>query len=167
MAILKSETKAPKSRILIPELPPKGVHICTCLEIEDELNFERPKFDDPTQIEVVDLTSFYFGFKLKTGEAFAIRSRRMKISLHEKSSLYSFLSSWLGTNPKGGFDTASLIGQGAQISISHQLSTKGTQTFANISTISPVMEDLKGKVLAIGAFKGIIAPLIGPDTIPF
>ena len=174
MAILNAENSKKQSRILITGLPPKGGYVATCIDIEDEYNVVRPRFDDPTTTETVNLTSFYFGIKIKTGEAFVIRSKRMKISLHEKSALYGFLAAWLGEPPKPGMDTAMLVGAGGQISITHTQSQKSAQMFANIGTISPVMEDLKSKILPIKSFDGCLAPQIAgasidpeTDEIPF
>lgn len=167
MAILNAEQSKKQSRILIQGQPPKGGHVATCIDIEDEYNVVRPTFDDPSVTETVNLTSFYFGYKTKTGEVHVIRSKRMKISLHEKSALYAFLAGWLGESPKNGLDTASLVGAGAQISVTHTPSQKTSQIFANIATIAPVMDDLRGKILALESFNGVLAPQsIDSDEIP-
>lgn len=166
MAILN----APKSfsRILIEGIVPKGTYIATCIEVEDAFGVQRPLYDDPTIMETVDLTSFYFGMKNKAGEMFIIKSRAFKLSLHEKSALFQFLKAWNGEPPQAGFDTECMIGKGAQISVEHSVSQKG-KTFANIGTISPVLEGLEGKVVSKDAYLPNLAPtkVTNSDEIPF
>jgi hypothetical protein len=166
MAILKENR--PKSRIKLDNIPAKGTHIATCIEVEDLMNFERPTFDDPSKTEIVDLTRFYFGFRVKGGETFVIRSKGFKLSLHEKSALFQFLKNWNGVPPKPGFDTLTMKGAGAQITIEHVLSAKG-RTFANIATIAPVMEGLENLVLGADVFAQYLEPLSDEpaDDLPF
>ena len=110
MAILE----APKSssRIRIEGLVPKGTYIATCIAIEDQFGVQRAKYDDPTTLETVNLTSFYFGLKNKQGEMFLIRSKPFKMSLHEKSALFQFLKSWTAEPPRPGFDTETMVSKG-------------------------------------------------------
>lgn len=161
MAILE----APKSssRIRIEGLVPKGTYIATCIAIEDQFGVQRAKYDDPTTLETVNLTSFYFGLKNKQGEMFLIRSKPFKMSLHEKSALFQFLKSWTAEPPRPGFDTETMVGKGAQITIEHGMSQKG-RTFANIGAISPVMEGLEGKVVPMEAYLPYLDPVGGVAT---
>jgi len=165
MAILAAEPTKVQNRILVKGLPPKGGYVATCIDIEDEMNVQRRLFDDPNTMETVNLISFYFGFRIKTGEMFAIRTKRMKISLHENSALYAFLAGWLGEAPKAGFDTDTLKGAGAQISIIHSAEARSGKLYANIATISPVMEDLKPRILAVTLFDGVLAPKAGATAV--
>lgn len=173
MAILR-ETKANASRIKSDELAPKGTFIAVCLDTEDAFGVQRPKFDDPSQMETVDLTWFYFGYLVK-GKKAVIKSKPFKLSLHEKSALFAFLKSWRGEAPKQGFDTETLRGAGAQITVDHGVSAKG-RTYANIISISPLIEGLEKNVPAAAEFAALLEPqapkvdmaaLEDDDKIPF
>jgi hypothetical protein len=48
-------------------LAPTGTVIATCLDIQDEFGVERPKFENPQEKEVLDVTRFLFGFKGQDG----------------------------------------------------------------------------------------------------
>jgi hypothetical protein len=74
----------------------------------------------------------------------------MKISNHENSALRAFLVSWLGEAPKSGFDTASLKGKGAQLTLVED--QKGDKTYINIGTCTEVMEELLNKVPKVEDF---------------
>lgn len=157
MAILKAETSSGGGRrILVEGLPPKGTFLATCIEIEEQMQVERKKFES-TETEIVDLIIFYFGFRTKDAQLRIVRSKPMKISGHEKSALMKFISTWLGEKPKSGFDTAELFGKGAQLTIAHAESLNG-KTYANISSISPIMEGLEGNLPKVESFKGLLAP---------
>jgi hypothetical protein len=156
MAILR-ETKNNASRILSDELAPKGTFIAVCIDVEDAFGVQRPKFDDPTQMETVDLTWFYFGYFAKGGKRTVIKSKPFKLSLHEKSALFQFLKSWKGEAPKAGLDTETLRGHGAQITVDHGVSAKG-RTFANIISISPLIEGLEKNVPAVAEFAALLEP---------
>lgn len=172
MAILR-ETKSNASRILSDELAPKGTFIAVCIDVEDAFGVQRPKFDDPTQMETVDLTWFYFGYRAKGGNMAVIKSKPFKLSLHEKSALFQFLKSWKGEAPKAGLDTETLRGHGAQITVDHGVSQKG-RTFANIISISPLIEGLEKNVPGVHEFAALLEPQLpterqheDEDRIPF
>ena len=56
----------------------------------------------------------------------------------------------MGEAPKPGFDTATLIGKPAQITVTE--TTKGDRTYSDIGTISEVMEELLPKVPKVSDF---------------
>jgi hypothetical protein len=74
----------------------------------------------------------------------------MKISGHENSALFAFLSAWTGEPPKAGFDTADLKGKGAQISV--VITDRDAKSYHDIGTISPVLEELADKLPSPAAF---------------
>jgi len=127
------------------EPPPKGTYLAVCLDVIDQYGVERNKYKSEEK-ETVNLTWFVFGVKLKNGELRKIKTHNlgMKISNDPKSTLHKFLSSWLGDAPKSGFDTATLKGRGAQLTVVER--EDGDKTYINIGTISEVMDELKGKV---------------------
>ena len=173
MAILTASTSGgSRSRIKNnDELPPKGKYIATCIGIGDQYGVERKKFESE-DVERVDLTAFYFGFKCKEGRPWAVKTRDMKISLHERAALYKFLQGWLGEAPAVGLDTASLIGRGAEIRIEYTPSTRTPgRYFANLQVCLPVDSDDAGKVKPVETFKGLLHDEAAGDTdgddIPF
>ena len=95
----------------------------------------------------------------------------MKISGHEKSALVQFVRQWLGDAPPTGFDTDTLKGAGAQITVALQMAGNG-KTYANIASIGPVMEGLEKSVPDADRFMQYLEPLGGSpakdddDSIP-
>jgi hypothetical protein len=141
----------------ITELAPKGTYLATIVDIIDRFGVERPKYEDPSVTEKVDLTMFVFGFKGKDGKLYLVKSGDMRISGNEKSKLYGFLSGLTGEPPRYGWDYCELKGSGAQITIGHKESKRTPgKMYAVISAISPVMDEVKDKVLPIGAFDGLL-----------
>lgn len=146
------------------ELPPKGKYIATCIGIGDQYGVERKKFESD-DVEKVDLTAFYFGYKCKEGRPWAVKSRDMKISLHERAALHKFLKEWLGEAPSVGLDTATLVGRGAEIRVEHVPSTRTPgRFFANLQVCLPVDSDDAGKIKPVDAFKGLLHEAVSPDT---
>ena len=131
------------------EPPSKGTYVAVCLDVVDEYNVTRKKYQSE-ETEVVNLERFVFGVKLKDGSLRKIATRAMKISNHENSALRAFLVSWLGEAPKPNFETADLKGKPAYITITEDV--KGDRTYSNISTISEVMDELLPKVPKISDF---------------
>ena len=144
------ETKAPALANL-GEPPSKGTYVAVCLDVVDQYNVERRKYESE-ETEIVNLTRFIFGVKTKDGSLRKLASKSMKISNHENSALRAFLVSWQGEAPKPGFDTATLIGRPAQITVTENI--KGDRTYSDIGTISEVMEELLPKVPKVSDFGG-------------
>ena len=62
MAVLKEPTGGTNQfGPAITKLAPKGTYLATVVDIIDTFGVDRPKFEDPTTIEKVDLTIFVFG----------------------------------------------------------------------------------------------------------
>ncbi len=147
--------KLPENKVAafttLGEPPPKGTYLAVCLDVVDQYDVERNKYQSEEK-ERVNLTWFIFGVKLKSGELRKIRTQNygMKISNDPKSTLHKFLSNWLGEAPKSGFDTATLVGRGAQITVVEN--DRGDRTYRDIGTISEVMDELKGKVPSVEEF---------------
>ena len=142
------ETKAPALANL-GEPPSKGTYVAVCLDVVDQYNVERRKYESE-ETEIVNLTRFIFGVKTKDGSLRKLASKSMKISNHENSALRAFLVSWLGEAPKPNFETADLKGKPAYITITEDV--KGDRTYSNISTISEVMDELLPKVPKVSDF---------------
>ncbi len=140
MAILKEPTV---NRVFDTgeETPPRGTFVATCIDIKDMFGVERPKYENPSELERVDLTAFLFGFRDREGRPYKIASKTMRISAKENSNLFAFLKSWLGRAPQYGWDYCELKGQKALITVDHTPSRKyAGVVYADIVTISPVPE---------------------------
>ena len=148
MATLTAPKKSATANLGEP--PPKGIHLAVCLDVVDTYNDRVLKYGAPygseneDDYEYKNRERFIFGVKCKDGSLRKIASKPMKISNYETSALYAFLLGWLGEPQKTGFDTATLKGKGAQLTLVED--TKGDKTYINIGTISEVMEELQGKV---------------------
>ena len=160
MAILNTTLMADQTagrRIKLDGLPVKGTFLATCFEIEERHQVERKKYQSE-ETEIVDLIRFYFGYKAKDGTPQIIVSKPFKISGHEKSALFQFLKQWLGDAPTDGFDTASMLTKGAQITVGYSDSLSGKK-YANIASIGPVMDGLESSVPRSEQFNQYLEPL--------
>jgi|11_taG_2_1085331.scaffolds.fasta_scaffold09817_3 hypothetical protein len=126
---------------------PAGQHVAVCLAVKDTLGYECPTYDDPTVTEVKDVTRFLFGL----ADGSMVQTYEMKISSNEKSKLFNTLTSWLGHPPVIGFDTESMVGMGATISIVGKVSRKGTE-YSDVTSITPVMPQLASQVPNLANF---------------
>lgn len=120
----------------IQQLAKPGLQVAVCLAVKDTLNYEAPSYDDPTVMEVKDVTRFLFGLP----DGSMIQTSEMKISGHEKSKLFKTLVSWLGHPPAIGFDTESLVGKGVTLNVVSKISKKGTE-YRDVDSVAPVMPD--------------------------
>lgn len=118
-----------------------GQYLAICLDVKDSFGIQRPKYEDPSVIETLDVCRFIFG----TQDGQMVQTGEMKISAHEKSKLTGVLTSWLGSAPGAGFDTESLRGKGAMINIVEKTSQKG-RTYSDITSITPVMAGMEAQV---------------------
>lgn len=123
------------------DLAPAGTYVATVLDIVDEFGVQRPKFQS-TETEVVDLTTFLFGFRDAQGFEHRVASRRMKISGNEKSSLFAFLKSLLGHAPQYGWDYVALKGAQCLVTVEHIQRRDGVGVFAGIAALSPVPQGM-------------------------
>lgn len=172
MAILEATNKSAGRIKPDAPKPQKGQYIARCIEIDEEYGVTRKKYQSE-ETEVVNLIHFYFGFKNKAGEAFVIKTKGYKISGSPKSALVEFITSWVGEKPSNKFDTETLRGCSAQITVALETS-QGGKTYANIAGISPVMDGMEGLIPSESTFKGLLLPkeqkeidLDTADEVPF
>ena len=140
-----------------------GQYLAICLDVKDSFGIQRPKYEDPSQIETLDVCRFLFG----TQDGQMVQTGEMKISAHEKSKLTGVLTSWLGSAPGAGFDTESLRGKGAMINIVEKTSLKG-RTYADITSVTPVMAGMEAQVPQASNFTipgGSPAPAPAPAVV--
>ena len=137
-----------------------GQYLAICLDVKDSFGIQRPKYEDPSVIETLDVCRFIFG----TQDGQMVQTGEMKISAHEKSKLTGVLTSWLGSAPGAGFDTESLRGKGAMINIVEKTSQKG-RTYSDITSVTPVMAGMEAQVPQASQFNipgGSPAPAPAP-----
>ena len=118
-----------------------GQYLAVCLDVKDSFGITRPKYDNPGELETLDVCRFLFG----TQDGQLVQTGEMKISAHEKSKLTGVLTSWLGSAPGAGFDTETLRGKGCMINIIQKTSQKGT-VYSDITSITPVMQGMEAQV---------------------
>ena len=152
MAILNQITSSdgPITGWPVEGLATPGQHVVVCLATKDTLGHTRPTYENPEVMETLDMTRFLFGLP----DGSMIQTGEMKISSHEKSRLIGFLTGWLAGPPvmDGSWDYVVMVGKGATITIVHKVSQKG-RTYADIASISPVMEQLAGQVPQLASFQ--------------
>ena len=157
MAILQAQAEN-SSGFQIEEIAPAGDYVATCIEIEDEFAVTRRKYQSE-ETEEIDVTRFLFGFKGNDGNIHKVQTFEMKISGSPKSTLFKFLSSWLGQAPTYGWDYCELKGKGAVISVENVTSQLG-KTYAKIARVLPPktsLSDYSAQVLPLESF-GTVAP---------
>jgi hypothetical protein len=144
MAILKkTDNEALQTGGFSADLPP-GVYDALCIDVDEKYGVERKKFQSK-EMEKVDLISFKFEVTGKSGTKRVITSRKMRISIHEKSALYAFLAGWLGEPPTDNINTDFLIGQTARLTLVHGTDPAELgKTFVRIEKIDPGSADEKG-----------------------
>jgi len=138
------------------ELCRPGQYLAVCLDVKDSFGITRPKYDNPKELETLDVCRILFG----TQDGQLVQTGEMKISTHEKSNLTKALTSWTGSPQGAGFDTESLKGKGAMINIVHETSKKG-RVYADIKSITPVMAGMEAQVPQASNFTipgGSLAP---------
>lgn len=129
---------------------PEGLHQATCYGVIDIGTQHQEKWDtDVRKVVVVwELPEQRIdvdrdGQKVSLPRAI---SKIFTLSLHQKSSLRKYLTSWRGRSfsekELKGFNLENLLGVKAQLQIIHQ--HKADRVFANIEAIIPAVGDKKG-----------------------
>ncbi len=160
MAILQQSTSGEGPITGWPLEPARpGQYLAVCLDVKDSFGIQRLKYEDPSQIETLDVCRFLFG----TQDGQMIQTGEMKISAHEKSKLTGVLTSWLGSAPGAGFDTESLRGKGAMINVVQKTSQKG-RTYSDITSVTPVMAGMEAQVPQPSNFDTSLLASVTPQT---
>ncbi len=121
---------------------PSGAHPAICIGFID-MGTQETMYGNKRQIRIRwELPTELMG----DGRPFTI-SQTYTWSMSDKSRLRGDLESWRGLKfqksdfGKGGFDTRKLVGVPCLLTIIH--TTKGTDTYANISSISPIPKGME------------------------
>jgi len=119
------------------DLAPTGTHVATILDVNDEFEVQRQKYES-AEMETVDLTCFLFGFRDQQGLAHRVASKRMRISGSEMSALFGFLKSLVGRAPEVGYDYCDLKGSRCLVTVEHVQRKNGSGVFAAVAALSPL-----------------------------
>ena len=122
---------------------PAGTHVGVCLQIKDTFDVSRPKYEDPSVTEIVNLTRFLFGVKVEGDVDHMVQTHDLKISGHEKSALMGLLTSWTAKSVDQlvGWDYCEMQGQPALLTIIHKTSQKG-RVYASIQGVTAIPPQL-------------------------
>ena len=143
------------------DLAPAGTYVATVIDIADQFGVQRQKFQS-TEIEMVDLTTFLFGFRDAQGYEHRVASRRMKISGNEKAALFAFLKCLLGRAPQYGWDYMAVKGAQCLLTVEHVTKRDGTGVFAAIAALSPVPAGFGQSAPVVSAPRpAAVAPMAG------
>jgi hypothetical protein len=157
MAVLQeqmSKSVNPFIEQIKDDLAPAGTWIATIIDIRDQFGVVRPTFDNPSVTEVVDLTTFLFGFRDQAGQPQKFASKTMRISGNEKSNLFGFLKSALGSTPKY---------KKCLITIAHEAKRNGQGVFPTIAALCPVPAGMAAGVpAAVAPQAAPVAPSPAP-----
>jgi|HubBroStandDraft_1064217.scaffolds.fasta_scaffold60064_2 hypothetical protein len=126
---------------------PVGTYVARCYRFLD-LGTQPKVYKGQTELVHQICLSWELPTKLMTkgdyaGQPFSIHSE-YKWSMSEKAILRNTLESWRGRKfvdsdfGEGGFDTHKLIGASCMIGVKH--SESNGKTYANIATVSPLLE---------------------------
>ena len=141
MAILQEQSSKSNNPFLEQvkdDVAPAGTWVATIIDIRDQFGVVRPSFDNPQVTEVVDLTTFLFGFRDQAGQPHRIASKTMRISGNEKSTLFGFLKAAMGCAPKYGWDYCELKGKRCLITVAHEQKRNGQGIYPTIAALCPV-----------------------------
>jgi hypothetical protein len=115
---------------------PEGLHIAVCVDVVN-LGIVAGAYGAKHKVRLVWQLD---AIDEEHGRRFDV-ARVYTLSLHERAALRKDLESWRGKKfteleLDGGFDLEKLIGVGAQVQVTHDLSDDGT-CYANVSTVVP------------------------------
>ena len=166
MAVLQeqsSKSMNPFIEQIKDDLAPAGTVVATIIDIKDQFGVVRPSFDNPQVTEVVDLTTFLFGFRDQAGQPHRIASKTMRISGNEKSNLFGFLKSALGSAPKYGWDYCEMKGKKCLITVAHEAKRNGQGVYPTIAALCPVPAGMAGST---GSPQAAGVPAAVPQAAP-
>lgn len=133
------------------EQVPAGNHLGVCFLIADLGTQERPAFQGQ---EKTPCQQIIIGWELtntimNNGKPFVV-SKKYNVFHSENSNFRQDIGGWLG---KGFTDeefkninVTEYVGKGALINIVHEVSQKNGKTYANVNSITPLMQDMETPV---------------------
>jgi hypothetical protein len=154
-----------------PGLAAAGTFVAKIEDIVDEFQVERRKYQSE-ETELVDLTTFLFRYEDPQGTVHRLSSRRMKITGHEKSTLFSFLKSILGRAPKMGWDYLEMRGHQCLLTVEHLARRDGEGVFAAVASLSPLPSGMGAagdgrSVMGVGGTPEAAPSVEGEEELPY
>jgi len=145
----------------ISEVCPAGTYVGVCLEVKDTFDVTRPKFEDPSQTEIVNLTRFLFGVQGADGIFYKIQTHDLKISSHEKSSLMAILTAWTAKpiSMLEGWDYCEMTGEAAMITVIQKTSQKG-RVYATVRSVVAPPAQMAGQAPDPSSFNAPVAETV-------
>ena len=168
MAVLQessSKSNNPFLEQVKDDLAPAGTWVAMIIDIKDQFGVVRPSFDNPQLTEVVDLTTFLFGFRDQAGQPHRITSKTMRISGNEKANLFGFLKSALGSAPKYGWDYCELKGKKCLITVAHEQKRTGQGVFPTIAALCPVPAGMAMNAVVAAGSPAAGSPVAGSPAV--
>ena len=143
MAILHKQSTGGGSGIRgydIETQAPAGAFPARLVDVMETFGVEKPNFDDPSKMDVKDVTRLLFAIRDNEGKVHLVQTWEMTLSANEKSALIKLLQSWKGEAPPvdGTYDYCTEIGNVAQVTVAHKTSRKGTP-YAVAVGVAPLM----------------------------
>ena len=158
------------------ELQPEGMFQAKIIAIEDRFGVEMPRYNNPQEIEKVDMTCFLFGYRDADGKPHRISTKPMRIPKlsarsREKSNLIKLLRGILGREPAAGWDYCELKGQDTWIEVGHETGEKTQSPYAVVRrcmTDAVARAEIGKAVAAAKALATVAAPAaaVAPAPIP-
>ena len=143
------------------KLPPEGSHLGVCIALID-LGTQTVTWQGDTKL----LRKVRIGFELpdekavfkeEKGEQPFTIYKDYTLSLSDKSNLRKDLESWRGKKfsdeETGDYDLKNILGKTGLVSIVHSPSKDGSQTYANLSTITQLPKGMAREVTPVNPIK--------------
>ena len=136
-----------KATVFERELPPAGTHQAVCIAVYD-LGLQEESWQGKSKVLHKVLFRWELNKKIEKGDFAGKRfcvNKKYTLSLSDKATLTADLISWLGKNlskedVEGGIDLDKFVGRNCLLAIAHN--NVGDKTYANITSISPLMDGM-------------------------
>lgn len=117
---------------------PEGTHQAVCVDVIDK-GMQNTPFGQKHKVDV----AWQLGEKREDGTPWMV-FKRYTLSLNERAWLRKDLESWRGKpftrDEEHQFDVESVIGANCLISVQHN--TNGDKTYANVTSVMPLMKGM-------------------------
>ena len=146
MAIMATANGGGEGRSFQPA--PEGVHQGVLVDVVD-LGILQVSWQGVTKSQHKVNLAWQINENREDGKPFLV-FKRYTLSLHEKSGLRKDLESWRGrkitrAEEQTGVDLEGMIGQNCLLNITHN--QVGDRTFANVSSVNPLMKGMPKMVV--------------------
>jgi len=123
-----------------------GTHRAICYAVVDLGHQQATNFDGQAEVQHQVLLMFELSDERMDDGRPRGMSRKVKLSVHEKSTLRGILHALSGRKLSDAealaTNLADLVGKGCLLAVEHNKSPDGSRTYANIKTFSPLMKGM-------------------------